>query len=312
MLVLDKSGSMLNMWDHDADPNTPTVRRWYSLYVAVNQALTDFNDELNFGMSLFPSKSALNNYNGEACLVNEDVEVPSAEFNKNAIIAALPDQNSLTIEGTTPTARGMTAALTYLKSLSPAIPRAVVLVTDGAANCSTSAVNNLQLFEAYDDNLAPLVNEAFVLDKISTWVIGIAIVNATTNLAMDGSPNGINPYEKLNELATLGGTAQVGNEKFYGVSNAIDLSSAFSNVLHAIDEQTQTCVVALDVSPIFPDKAVVKLGNVEVPRIVDCANEDGWRYVEPSPYMALELCGTACTELKLLGEADVEYGCDAD
>ncbi|MCY1055498.1 VWA domain-containing protein [Nannocystis sp. SCPEA4] len=308
MLVLDKSGSMvLNKWDADADPNTPDVTRWYSLYAVVTQVLTDFNDKFNFGMNLFPSKSASGDYNMQACVVNDNVEVPVAELNKDAIIPVLPAQNNMTIAGGTPTARGMAAAVNHLKTLDPAIPRVVMLVTDGAANCSTTAGNLNQLFETYDDNLAPLVSDAFTVDGIPTYVIGIAIANAVSNNNQDGSPNGINPYDKLNELADAGGVPKAGNEKFYSASNAIELSDA----LNAIVQQAQSCVVPLDAPPAFPDETIVKIGNTEVPKIADCATESGWRYVEPMPYAAIELCGTACTDLKIAGEADVEYYCTA-
>ena len=44
---------------------------------------------------------------------------------------------------------------------------------------------------------------------------------------------------------------------------------------------------------------------------MDCANEDGWVYVNPmGPYDAIELCGTWCGELKIIGQADVLYFCD--
>ena len=52
-LVLDKSGSMVanpaGLWDHDADPNTPKITRWNSLYQVVQFIVTDYNDSINFG-----------------------------------------------------------------------------------------------------------------------------------------------------------------------------------------------------------------------------------------------------------------------
>src|SRR5690606_32583516 len=215
MLVLDKSGSMLQKWDDDADPGTPEVTRWHSLYAVVAEVLTGFNDKFNFGMSLFPSKSAVAAYDTPACLVNQNVEVPVAEFNKDAILNALPAQDNTTIAGGTPTALGMKAALTHLKSLDPAVPRIVMLVTDGAANCSEGANSLFNLFEVYDDSLHTIVGDAYSKDNIPTYVIGIAIDNAPNSNIQDGNPNGINPYVKLNELATLGGTDKPGDEKFY-------------------------------------------------------------------------------------------------
>ncbi|MCA9663230.1 MAG: hypothetical protein KC486_33170, partial [Myxococcales bacterium] len=69
VLVLDKSGSMVaNAWDGDADPNTPDVTRWFSLYNVVDFIATQFNNSMNLGMVLYPSKKAKSEYNINACL----------------------------------------------------------------------------------------------------------------------------------------------------------------------------------------------------------------------------------------------------
>ncbi|WAS97095.1 vWA domain-containing protein [Nannocystis punicea] len=305
MLVLDKSGSMLSLWDHDANPGTPTVSRWYSLYAVVDQVLTAFNADFNFGMNLFPNKQAVDTYVPGACPVNGNVEVPVAPFNKNPILNALPAQNNNTIKGGTPAQAGVLAALNHLKSLDPMIPRAVMLITDGAANCTTG-LQPPPLFENYDQSLHTLVGNAFTQDGIPTYVIGIAIANSVSPVQMDGSPDNINPYQKLNELAMQGGTAKPGPEKFYSADNQVELQAA----LNAIVTDAQSCVIALNEPPGFPQFTKVKIGNVEVPQIGNCANENGWKYVEPAPpYTAIELCGTACGSLKQTGEAGVEYYC---
>ncbi|HEY8375087.1 MAG TPA: vWA domain-containing protein, partial [Nannocystis sp.] len=309
MLVLDKSGSMrLNSWDHDADPNTMEVTRWYSLWAVVDQILTNFQDKFNFGMNLFPSKAATQEYNANACVVNQNVEVPVAPMNKAAIIAAMPAQNDVSFNGGTPTSKGMTAALNHLKTFNPTDPRVVILVTDGAANCDVDAMTNTQLFEVYDDDLLGIVSDAYAVDGIRTYVIGIAIENKTTPAMGDGNPDNINPYEKLNELAMAGGTAKPGPEAFYSADNQNELAAA----LDAIVNDAFSCVIALESEPFYPNATKVKVGNMEIDRITDCATENGWKYVDPAPpYTAIELCGTACDQLKISGDADIEYYCEA-
>jgi hypothetical protein len=308
MLVLDKSGSMLQTWDHDANANTAMVTRWFSLWAVANQVLTDFNDKFNFGMNLYPSTAAQQKYDNTACPVNMNVEVPVAPLNKDPIIAALPAQANMTIKGGTPAAAGMTAALDHLKSLDPNVPRVVMLITDGAANCSSDAANNNELFEVYDANLPEIVNNAFMVDKIPVYVIGIATANMVTPNMQDGNPNGINPFEKLNELATLGGTAKPGPEQFYNADNQIELAAALNEIV----KSAQSCIIPLDSEPFFPDDTVVKVGGMTLPKIMDCANESGWKYTDPNPpYTGIEVCGAACADLKLAGQADVEYYCDA-
>ena len=310
MLVVDKSGSMIsNTWDHDANPNTPAVTRWFSLYAVVQQVLTDFDAKFNFGMNLFPSTMAQQAYNNTACPVNAQVEVPVKALNKDPILMALPAQNNMTIKGGTPAAAGITAAVNHLKTLDPMVPRLNILVTDGAANCSSNAMSPAQLFEVYDANLPTIVDNAFKNDGIPTYVIGIATSNMTTPNTQDGNPDGINPYQKLNELATLGGKPKNDpNEKFYNANNQIELSDA----LNAIAADALSCILPLDSEPAFPDKTVVKVNNMPVPKIMDCTKENGWKYTDPNPpYTGIELCGTACAALKMAGNAGVEYYCDA-
>ena len=54
----------------------------------------------------------------------------------------------------------------------------------------------------------------------------------------------------------------------------------------------------------------MKVLGVDVKHVVDCAKENGWVYTNPDgPYDAIELCGTACTNLKQSGKAEVNFFC---
>ncbi|MCB9566478.1 MAG: DUF4215 domain-containing protein [Myxococcales bacterium] len=311
MMVLDKSGSMvLNKWDHDQDANTPDVTRWNSLYGVVSDILTGFQDKLNFGVTLFPSKAATNSYTQQACVVQANPEVAVAPNNKNPILAAIPAANSTQIYGGTPASSGMLTAINHLKSLDPKYPRGVLLVTDGAANCNPMAANNTARFEVYDQGLHTVVKDAWNNDTIPTYVVGIDISKANTGNAQDGNPDNIVPYDKLNELAVDGGKPQAGVDKFYATKNQIELQAA----LEKIAADALSCVVSLDEPPVFPQNTKVKVGVDLVPPVMDCMNEDGWVYVYPMddmnmPPEAIELCGSWCQQLKDTGEINVEYYC---
>ncbi len=309
VMVLDKSGSMLTPWDHDANPNTPTITRWNSLYQVVDLVLTKFNESVNFGANLFPNKSAQPTYDANACLVNMNVEVPVAPLNKAAILAAIPPANTNNIAGGTPASAGMIAALNHLKTLDPDIPRAVLLVTDGAANCKSNAVNDLDRFESYDNALHTVVFNAAQNDNIATYVVGINTLNAVSPVVVDGNPDSINPYQKLNELATQGGKPKNDpNEKFYNANNQIELNDALDTII----ADAVSCVIPLDPAPDKPELTEVKIMGVVIPKVNNCANQNGWVYTNPNgPYDAIELCGTACTNLKQTGEADVNFFCVA-
>ena len=173
VLVLDKSGSMLTQWDSDNDPNTPDVTRWESLYNVVTSITTNFDMAINFGMQLFPSLSATDQYGSASCVVENTPEVSVAPMNGANVLAALPAANSgsSVIRGGTPATAGILSAADHLKSLDPQIPRAIILVTDGAANCGgdTSA----EMMEVYDEQLPVVVGDLFQNDNIPTYVVGI-------------------------------------------------------------------------------------------------------------------------------------------
>jgi len=306
MLVLDKSGSMLTKWDHDANPNTATVTRWNSLYQTVDTVLTKFNDKVNFGANLFPNKSAQMVYTDKACLVNANVEIAVKPKNKLAILNGIPAPDNMTIAGGTPATAGMTAAIKHLKTFPADVPRAILLVTDGAANC-TSGLQPPPLFEKYDDSVHTVVNDAYMVDGIPTYVIGINTINATSGASQDGSPDNTNAFQKLNDLAVKGGTPKNDPaEKFYNADNQIELGVA----LDAVIADALSCVIPLDNEPGKPELTKVKINGVEVPMVNDCANQDGWVYTNPNgPYDAIELCGTACGGLKQFGKADVNFFC---
>ena len=306
MLVLDKSGSMLTPWDHDANVNTPTITRWNSLYQTVELVVTKFNDKVNFGANLFPNKSAQMVYTDKACLVNANVEIPIKPKNKQAILNGIPAAANMTIAGGTPATAGMNAAITHLKTFPPDAPRAVLLVTDGAANC-TSGLPTPPLFEQYDQNVHTVVSNAFMVDGIPTYVVGINTLNMTTSNMQDGNPDSINPYTKLNELATQGGKPKNNpNEKFYNADNQLELTAALDSII----ADALSCVIPLASEPGKPELTKVNINGGLVPHVNNCGNENGWVYTNPNgPYDAIELCGTACTSLKMVGKADVNFFC---
>ncbi len=312
MLVLDKGGSMVvkpgGFWDHDANVNTPQISRWHSLHDVIGLALTKFNAQVNFGANLFPSTSATPNYQPGGCMVNADVEIPVAPNNKDTILANIPTALDVTLTGSRPISAGMKAALAHLKTLPADVPRAVLLVANRSANCTEGAGmpgNYEPLFEVYDDSLHTVVSDAFTNDNIPTYVVGIDTKNVVTPVVKDGDPDSINPFVKLNELAVQGGKPKNDpNEKFYNATTQIELGAA----LDLIVADALRCVIPLESEPAKPELTKVKVLGAEVKHVMDCAKENGWVYTNPNgPYDAIELCGTACTNLKESGKAEVNF-----
>lgn len=301
MLVLEKSTRMDEEWDHDADPASPMVKRWSSLHASVDQALAEFDKTIDLGANLYPSLEASNNYDITACPVNPAVEAPVAPANRDAILAVLPPKNTSVLGGGWPVAAALTAAVEHLEGFAPTDPRFIVLILKGLPTCDADAPDNQSRFEVYDQDAPAVAGAAFTDHGIKVHVIALEAIDQVTSDVKDGQPNGVNPVEKFTELAVLGGT-----EKLVNVSTEALLAAALKAALARVLADEASCTLALEQPLEFPDLAVVQVAGVKLPRIDDCATEDGWRYLEDdAPFTAVKLCGAACEQLRQAGEAEV-------
>ena len=314
MLVLDKSGSMASassgFWDHDGDdadddgivdadpptPATPRITRWASLHAGVESLLTDFATRTRFGAVLFPSAAATAEYSAAACPVSPTPEVPVGFTNADAILAGIPEADATKLPGGSPTAAAINTALTALADRPDVQPPAIVLVTDGPANCAADAPDNHTRFETLDPQLAILVAQALA-DGVPTFVVGIAIADLVSSDMKDGNPDGINTHDELDELAVLGGRPQVGDEKFFNAHTEAELIAALANIG---EQLLPPCISAFGGAPVTLLKEVrVGPARYEQP-VTDCTTEDGWRFTDATQ-TAIELCGQACDDFREQG-----------
>ncbi len=276
MFVLDKSGSMsMEQWDHDDDGQTPPVTRWFSLHGVVTAILTKFNNNANFGVKLYPKRTAKSFLNQGACDVDPGVEVEIAPKNKDNVLMGIPEANAAVLGGT-PLMTGLHVAFEYLHAVGPEHQRFALLVADGEISEACPGEQYLQAVATVKDGYDA---------GIPTYVVGID-VNPETTFQLSG-------------LAAAGGTAP-----FYQTKNQIELQAAIQGIIDA----TLSCVVAIDPAPNEPDLFQVWIGNNKIPQVDDCS-QDGW--VWTVPHTEIELCGSACTNLKSSGQVEARYFCTA-
>lgn len=357
MLVIDRSGSMVkNKWDHDGD-NDPAkdVTRWFSLHGVVDQVTAKFDGSINFGAQIYPGASDKLGMEG-SCAVADAPQVTIQEGAREKILAAIPAAGALDdeIKGATPTYASYTTALTHLKQVDAAakaasaeeevIPPAMVLITDGGANCSESYFelqaqidagvtaeqcdpfrNDPNLtpisgdirehcvdawYKTYDDRIHGAVEAALTEAQIKTYVIGIGIEDEVT--AFPNYPVA-NSHEKLNDLAIKGGTPRDDeNTKYFKADNQDSLLAALDEIAASV----ASCAVPLE-TPIPPAQAPfveLSLKGKGIPFLKDsasCEGKHGWRWTsEAGVFSSLELCGESCQELKLEAALDVVVGCE--
>jgi hypothetical protein len=307
MFVVDASGSMVsNTWDHDLNVMTPEVTRWFSLYSALELALGQSGATLQAGIQRFPSDAACpdatpnssNCYNADACIVSPAPEAGVALDNTAAILSAIPGPNAdnVQIAGGTPATYAFRSARTHL-SQQAAGPSHVVLVLDGSANC-VEGLPFPDFLETYDENLPIEVHDAFVVDQISTHVVGVEILDALVGQGNDGTPYA-NAYDELNELALMGGAPKNGGvdpEKFHAATDQQQLVDAFDVIL----AQAQDCSVDLGSTSIgLPDAGMLvefELDGGPVPMVENCDGQNGWTWLAEGEVMAF--CGFYCDEFK--------------
>lgn len=300
MLLLDKSYSMIEFsWDHDADPLTPTITRWNSLHSVVDALAHDVEDEMELGMVLFPSPAVADNDTSTACMVDPAPGASVAPHNADAIVGALPPADATDLYGGTPTSGGLQVVLDHLEAISDGRPQAVVLVTDGAANCMAGS-SGMGVFTEYDMGLVPLVTQARVAG-IPTYVVGVDIVDAVGTYPQD------NPYLRLSEVAEAGGVPREGAaEAFYNTADEAELLTALDGITTELG-----CTLMLDTPALFVNQLSVEVDGVEVPRVDECGPDGvGWRLLQDhAPFDSIELCSASCDAAHLVAELDVTYAC---
>lgn len=300
MLVLDKSRSMSNLWDHDADATTAEISRWNSLHNVVEFVTTEFADTIHFGSILFPAADAWLDEptNAYSCLVGDAPEVPVGVDTGAQILASIPAAGDFSISGGTPASAGLARAIEHLQTLPSDSPRAILLLTDGAANCSPDELPADTLF-VYDDAVPALVDDAWSNHSIPTYVVGINILDEL------GTKPAVNPYEALTDVATAGGVPAAGVDRFYNSFNEIELSAALEEVANRIE-----CTVTLPEEPQHPDLVDVTVDGKLWSAVADCSTGDGWAYTNAvGPYNAIQLCGMACDSQQGGATVQVDYNC---
>ena len=281
LLVLDRSGSMNYSTAEDcyctaaAAGRSGTVcsntsncnPRWPALTSAIDATLTANMGSINWGLKLYSSP------NGQACTVNNGVEVPIASTSVPAIQTQI---GNVSPANNTPTAQAITAATTYLKTVTDTNGKFILLATDGEPNCGGSGTNG-----------GTTANVQGTIDAItaakaagfSVYVIGI------------GPSVG-----NLDSFAAAGGTTN-----YFPASSPQALTDAFAS----ISKLVATCVFTSTTPPPDPNNIAVYLNK----GLVTKDDVNGWSFGSDTSTVILN--GTSCTEAMAATGSSVQilFGC---
>lgn len=296
-LLVDASQTMVTqLVDHDGVAETPEITRWAMVTNALVEHLPQLYAAAWLSVQSFPTFVAEAPPATAACTV--DPLHPAFGSGVDAIVGYLPPPDATFMLGATPTADAILTARTEIGSLSPGSSAHIVLITDGAPNCTLDAVAP-DLFEQIDLRAyVEAVNAAS--QGIAMHVIGVDVPSGTVG----GGPEGdaiTDHREALTQLADAGGGAAI----FVDDATVLDL------VLDAIADDVQDCRL-VEPAAFAGVWYHVIIDNdryyYELPPEL-CAGNSGWYRTTQGGVQVIQMCGAACESLRLHGAAILEEEC---
>jgi len=284
LLLLDRSGSM----KEKPSGSTGSDSKWDLVVPAVNEVVTATDASISWGLKAFPEGE------GKECIadsVTSDVPVPIAPSNAAAVTGHVM---TLTPEGNgTPTGAAIDAAVSYLKGLTDANPKFILLATDGEPSCGSSSGGSTN---ARTYAVQAVTDAASA--GIKTVVVGVATTKSSATQA-------------LNDMADAGQMPQISADpaapKYYLASTKDELVQA----LVKITGQVSNCVFDLTTKPPDPSNIAVEVDGQKAPH--DTTHSNGWDYIG-SDYSQVEVFGTWCEGIKSATANSVNFvlGCPGE
>ena len=335
LLVLDSSGSM----NQTLTTKGPT--KWTIMQQALTSALTEVQDDINFGLLLYPYKDGgidgTSDSFSEVCAVPPDsataVNIPIGS-GVTAVQAIIHKVQQQTPAGGTPTAEALARAYDYYYSGDGKnLPgtRWVILATDGGPNCNqtltcpassctynmdgscpsgnccedTSGANRFG-YICLDDKATETAIDNLAKLGVKTFVVGIPGSEAYATY--------------LDQFATEGKVPNNGanGELYYPVSAATaldDLTKAFESITTKL---VTTCDIPLSATPqvgaseinVAVDCNLVEAVPGGVAPAADASTADGF-YIDFTQDPAhLKFVGTSCAKVEAgAHQVDIIAGC---
>jgi hypothetical protein len=317
LLVIDKSSSM------DDQPQGFSLKKWDALKAALEPALVALENEMTFGLLLYPfgeqAEIPLDCFEG-CCEVPKDsaaleVGIEPGTSSATRVMAAL---NATGPGGGTPTAAALEAALSYFtngagKDLKG--DKFVLLATDGGPNCGPrdTTCGADQCTPNLDGSCPPeqgnccegegsyCLDDAAVVQKIR------ALADASVPTFVIGIPGTESYAGYLSEFAIAGKVpSPSAPPDYYAVSAEGGVDGLAQTFIDITTHLVRSCEFDLGASA--PDR---KLVNVAVDcDVVPFQDGAGWDIGKDAP-TTLVLAGDACERVRREGarRIDVVYGC---
>lgn len=290
--LVDVSQTMTTrLVDHDLDVDTPEVTRWSMVANNLAEWLPLFTTQSMMSMVAFPSVDAEPPPSATACDVTE--RHPLFAATADELLAYLPAPDAGGFGGATPTGRAYELATFDIWSFSPVPQTHVVLVTDGAPNCSEGTMPP-EIFDEVDAGLLADVESLHDDDVVATHVVAIDVPSGPSGGGVEGDAI-------ADHHAALAALAEAGGTTIHDAGDANTLDDAMAAILHA----TQSCRLSVP-RELGGWPFQIEIGDervyYEVPPDL-CADNWGYVFVGGTDEGVIEMCGGACDSLRAVGSA---------
>jgi hypothetical protein len=233
LIVLDRSGSM------DDNLGDDQGSKWQVAQDAIGQVVSEYGTQVRFGLALYPGLDPACDV-GTGCAPG-DVFVDVGDNTASQIIDVLALVETCSLG--TPTAEALEGLQDYAGLEDLERPNFILLVTDGKSTCDAPVPMVTALREE--------------TPEIKTFVVGFG--------------DGADPNE-LNSMAEAGGTALMGEAKYYQADDAQALVDSFGDIAGSV----LSCTFVLNMVPPNQDELYVYINGDSILR--DPVHADGWDY----------------------------------
>ncbi len=299
LIVLDRSNSM------------KMDGLWGPMGNALTEVTAQMNQQINFGLLLFPAQNCSGITN--QCAAPTNVRVHVGDPDAATKIAGEVGTGGAGTCGGTPTAKTLQTALTYLDGVNDENKRYVLLATDGAPNCNYS-LNCGSCTTTH--TLGTCANAGQCLDDAATCNAAAQLAAAEYPVYVLGMGGSAKWANVMNAIAAAGGTSQ-----YYAVNNTAQLLQTLESITGAI----VSCEfdVKWDELPSGTSKDPTKVNfyckeneddEANDQNVVGldegCQNGTGWEWVDDN---TVRFCDQACEDLKShsCGVVTATFGCES-
>jgi hypothetical protein len=285
LILLDRSGSM--------DTAYGSGTRYQAVAAMLSDLVATYGAHVRFGYQEMPGRQGCDAALAGGCCASPPL-LSSADGNAPAVTAAIA--SALPMDGNTPTAASLQAALAYYETLTDGIDnRYVLLATDGAPNCTLDGS-----LSGGPTSAAPSAACAEALSQVSTLAaLGVQVIVLGVGSGLEDGTSGDSAC--LDALAHAGGVAaSPGSPGFFTLSTREQLQMVIEQIFGGVTRPP--CSVHFRAEVDDTSTIEVYLDGKKIPR----GQGDGWQLDLSTSPPAVLITGAYCDQIQTFQVTTVE------